>query len=84
MCSITLKFPCFIPYKVHEGFNIFNGIVGKTPGILSMKPLTQPKNLVVTSFFFFFFFFLSFAYTTSPAAVIKLVIFFRSSKPQVV
>ena len=32
-------------------------------------------------FFFFFFFFFSFAYTTSPAAVMKLVVFFRSSKP---
>ena len=28
-----------------------------------------------------FFFFYSFAYTTSPAAVMKLVVFFRSSKP---
>ena len=27
------------------------------------------------------FFFFSFAYTTSPAAVMKLVVFFRSSKP---
>ena len=30
---------------------------------------------------FFFFFFFSFAYTTSPAAVMTLVVFFRSSKP---
>ena len=30
-------------------------------------------------FFFFYFFFFSFAYTTSPAAVMKLVVFFRSS-----
>ena len=28
-----------------------------------------------------FFFFFSFAYTTSPAAVMRLVVFFRSSKP---
>ena len=28
-----------------------------------------------------FFFFFSYAYTTSPAAVMKLVVFFRSSKP---
>ena len=34
----------------------------------------------VSSFFVFFSFF-SFAYTTSPAAVMKLVIFSRSSKP---
>ena len=30
---------------------------------------------------FFFFLFFSFAYTTSPAAVMKLVVYFRSSKP---
>ena len=38
------------------------------------------KCFAITIFFFFFFFF-SFAYTTSPAAVMKLVVFFRSSKP---
>ena len=30
---------------------------------------------------YYFFLFFSFAYTTSPAAVMKLVVFFRSSKP---
>ena len=34
--------------------------------------------------FSFFFFFFSFAYTTSPAAVMKLVVFFRSSKAPII
>ena len=32
-------------------------------------------------FFFFFFFFFSFTYTTSPSALMKFVVFFRSSRP---
>ena len=39
------------------------------------------SGLPIYTFFFFFF---SFAYTTSPAAVMKLVVFFRSSKVKAV
>jgi len=39
---------------------------------------TDPNTLVIKAVVFFFF---SYAYTTSPAAVMKLVVFFRSSKP---
>ena len=39
------------------------------------------SSLPIYTFFFFFF---SFAYTTSPAAVMKLVVFFRSSKVKAV
>ena len=43
-----------------------------------MVPQTSinPKTTQLEYFFFF-----SFAYTTSPVAVMKLVVFFRSSKP---
>ena len=40
--------------------------------------------MLIVSYFHKLSFFFSFAYTTSPAAVMKLVVFFRSSKPPII
>ena len=57
------------PITKRELFLLFNGIC-----IHFVADSYRSHSAIV------FFFFFSFAYTTSPAAVKKLVVFFRSSK----
>ena len=64
------KYKCLPEHPLKEK------VEGRTKNRIKRSSFTHEVKMLQKDFFFFF----SFAYTTSPAAVMKLVVFFRSSK----
>ena len=75
---VWLHFTVLSINKLRSVLDVGSDLVNKYEYKLeNPRPLFNSEYELQTHVFFFF----SFAYTTSPAAVMKLVVFFRSSKP---
>ena len=77
-----LSYTLFSLYSNNYWYRVWNSRTKYSYRKSQLKGCLSWYNVSAESVFFFFFnFSFSFAYTTSPAAVMKLVVFFRSSKP---